>query len=246
MSVIWFLTFTSWLSASDSQDIKECFIVIIKKFVLFTLLLLSFCSLRCQAALQTNSKLSHPPYIGVFGGYGSTTWEGLVPLKENQNAALSMSTPIKVTEGGGVWGVFVGYEFIPQLAFELSYMRYPDANVSFDPMSLFSFMNDNLTTFKTKTETVDLKGKIMLPISNTRLRIYSSVGAAGVHRNDMLVNDWRLSPTFGAGLNYHVTEHFMAELGGSYTAGYGEAQLNPTDAYFPFLYSVGLRLAYGF
>ncbi|WED41799.1 outer membrane beta-barrel protein [Legionella cardiaca] len=203
-------------------------------------------SLSSYAGSQGSIASSHSFYLGVLGGYGSTTWEGLVPLRENQNAALSMSTPIDVHEGGGVWGVFTGYEFIPQLAIELNYMRYPDADVHFDPLSLFSFLNDNLTTFKTKTETVDLKAKVMLPISNTNFRLYSSVGAAGVHREDILVNDWHLSPAFGAGLNYRFNTHFMGELGGNYTAGYGEAQLNPTDAYFPFLYSVVLRLAYRF
>lgn len=217
--------------------------MIIKKI---TIVSLALYSMGCLASEKENITYHHPLYIGVMGGYGSTTWEGLVPLAENQSVALSMSTPIKVNEGGGVWGVWAGYEFVPQFAVEVSYMRYPNAKVMFDSMSLFSFMNDNRTTLITKTETVDLKGKIMLPLGNTRLKVFSSAGAAGVHRNDMLVNDWRLSPAFGVGFNYHFTDHLMGEVGGNYTAGYGEAQLNPTDAYFPFLYSVVLRVAYCF
>ncbi|KTD16090.1 outer membrane beta-barrel protein [Legionella jordanis] len=188
----------------------------------------------------------HPLYIGVMGGYGSTTWQGLVPTEENQNLALSMSTPIDVTEGGGVWGVMAGYEFLSAFAVEFNYMRYPDAEISFDPMSLFSFENDNLVSFKTKTETLSLMAKIMLPINNSSLRLFSSAGAAGVHREDILVDDWRLSPTFAAGLNYRFKEHFMAELAGTYSAGYGESQLNPSNTYFPFLYAVTARLAYFF
>lgn len=179
-----------------------------------------------------------------MGGYGSTTWEGLVPTRENQNMALSMSTPIKVREGGGVWGAFTGYEFAHYFALELSYLDYPDAEVSFDPMSLFSFLNGNKVFFKTKTETVDLKAKIMLLIPNTYIRAYSSIGVAGIHREDILVNRWRATPAFGAGFNYPLANHWMIELGGNYTAGYGEAQLTPSDSYFPFLYSVVLRLAY--
>lgn len=91
---------------------------------------------------------------------------------------------------------------------------------------------------------MDLKAKIMLQIPKTSIRAYSSVGIAGIHRNDILVNQWRATPAFGAGFNYQLTNHWMLELGGNYTAGYGEAQLTPSDSYFPFLYSVVLRLAY--
>jgi hypothetical protein len=185
-------------------------------------------------------------YLGGIGGSGSTTWGGLVPTRENQNVAMSLSTPTKVTEGGGVWGFFGGYEFTPFFAVEANYMKYPDATVFFDSMSLFSFINDNLTEFTTKTETVALMGKIMLVIPKANIRAFSSVGAAEVHRQDDLYNHWRLSPAFGVGLNYNFTPHFMGEIGGNYTAGYGEAQLNPTDVYFPFLYSVTLRFAYRF
>ncbi|KTD23819.1 Uncharacterised protein [Legionella lansingensis] len=219
--------------------------VIDKKLILLILLQLFCYSIACQAGSQGNAKSCHPFYIGVMGGYGSTTWTGLVPTEENQNLALSISTPIEVREGGGVWGVLAGYEFTPYFALEFNYLRYPDAEVSFDPVSLFSFMN-NQETLRTKTETLDLKGKIMLVIPTTHLRLYSSAGAAGIHRNDILIDDWRLSPAFGVGLNYRFNEHFMGELGGNYTAGYGEAQLNPSDTYFPFLYSLVLRLAYRF
>ena len=192
------------------------------------------------------STARHPAYIGVSGGYGSTTWGGLVPDFENQNLAMSMSTPIQVNEGGGVWGAFAGYEISPFFAFELSYMNYPNAEVTFDKISLFSFDNDDLTQFTTHTETVSLMGKVMLMIPKTQLKVYSSLGIAELHRRDMLTNQWHVSPTFGAGFNYAVTPHVIAELGGSYTAGYGEAQLNPTEVYFPFLYATYLRLGYRF
>lgn len=185
-------------------------------------------------------------YVGILGGYGSTTWDGLVPTKENQNSALSISTPIKVTEGGGVWGFLFGYEFIPVFAAELTYSRFAKAKVFFDSLSFFSYENNELVKFNTKTEVVSLMAKIMLPISNTAFRVYSSVGAATLHRQDILANHWRLSPTFGAGLNYELNKHLMAEIGGNYTAGYGESQLSPSETYFPFLYSITARLAYRF
>lgn len=185
-------------------------------------------------------------YVGGLGGYGSTTWGGLVPEKKNQNMALSMSTPIKVSEGGGVWGVFGGYEFNPYFALEAGYTHFPQARITFDEMSLFSFKYDDLRVFSTATETIQFMGKIMMFIPDTNIRIFSSFGAAKVHREDMLTNQWHLGPTFGVGLNYHFTPHLMGEIGGNYTAGFGESQLNPSDSYIPFLYSTTLRLAYVF
>ena len=182
-------------------------------------------------------------YFGAIGGYGSTTWGGLVPNESNQNSAINLSTPIKVTEGGGVFGFLMGYEFIPAFAAELAYMHYPETSILFDESSLFSFENDNLTRLRSKTETVSLMGKVMLPLGNTCFRLFSSAGAATVHRHDFLVNHWRLSPTFGVGLNYPLGRHVMAEIAGNYTAGFGESQLNPTKSFFPFLYSVTGRLA---
>lgn len=189
---------------------------------------------------------SHAFYAGLAGGYGSTTWQGLVPSEENQNMALSMSTPVNVHEGGGVWGAFAGYEFTNTFAIEFAYSRYPKAQVSFDENSLFAFDNDQTQAFKTQTESAGLIAKIMLPVFNTPLRLYSAAGIADVHRNDMLINDWRLSPIFSVGGNYRISHHLMAELAGNYTAGYGESQLNPTETYFPFLYSITARLAWRF
>jgi hypothetical protein len=215
----------------------------IKKLVFYALL--SFFTLICYGNSIT-PPTNHFFYLGLSGGYGSTTWEGLVPSSTNQNLAINMSTPIKVTEGGEVWGVFAGYEFIPTFAIEFNYIRYPNAQISFDPISLFSFENNDLTEFTTRTETVSLMAKVMLVIPDTFIRVYSGAGAAEVHRKDLLIDEWRLSPTFGAGLNFLFGRHFMGEIGANYTAGFGESQLNPTNTYFPFLYSVTGRLAYRF
>ncbi|WP_347252122.1 outer membrane beta-barrel protein [Legionella sp.] len=220
--------------------------MIFKKLEFYSLLLLLLYSIFCYSNESKSFSFQRAIYLGVLGGYGSTTWEGLVPTKENQNSALNLSTPIRVREGGGVWGVLAGYEFISAFALEASYMHFPKADVFFDPDSLFSFNNNDLVTLSTNTDSLNLMAKIMLPISTTSFRIYSSVGIASVHRTDILTSDWRLSPTFGAGINYRVSNHVMAEIAGNYTAGYGESQLSPTDTYFPFLYSVTARLSYRF
>lgn len=216
------------------------------KYILLVVTLFYWVESYSQLAPDQNSKFNYPFYVGVTGGYGATTWEGLVPSEKNQSVALSMSTPTSVTEGGTVWGVFAGYEFIPYFALEANYMRYPNAKVNFDPDSLFSFEHEGFTDLSTHTETAALMGKIMLIIPTTTIRAYSSAGVAGVHRWDQISDRWRVTPTFGLGFNYNFTPHIMSELGASYTAGYGTSELSPAENYMPFLYSIFLRLAYRF
>jgi hypothetical protein len=219
------------------------YIVTNKKSILyFYTILLFIVPYLCQAELSTQFK--RPLYIGALGGFGSTTWFGLVPSQANQNLALSMSTPINAQEGGHIWGVLAGYELTPFFALEGNYINYPQAKIFFDPFSIFSFNNNGATQLATNTETYSLMGKIMLIVPHSEIRVYSSAGVANVHRQDLILDDWRASPSFGVGINVPITEHFMGELAGNYTAGFGESQLNPTDSYFPFLYSVTARLAY--
>jgi hypothetical protein len=214
------------------------------RHILFWLFIVCGLTANSHVYAENVNKFKYPFYIGVTGGYGRTTWQGLVPPEKRQSLAMAMSTPKYVNEGGALWGLFAGYEFLPSLALEASYMRYPDAKVEFDSASIFSFERNGLTQFITKTETVSLMGKIMMIIPHTDIRAYSSLGLAEVHRCDQINNHWRGSPTFGAGFNYNVTQHVMGELGAVYTAGFGQAELNPAEDYYPFLYSVFFRLAY--
>lgn len=185
-------------------------------------------------------------YLGANGGWGSTTWKGLVPNLDNQNIVISISTPTDVFEGGGVYGGFLGYEISPHFAIEANYLKYPSATVFFDPNSLFSFETDGRTILNTQTEAVSLMAKFMIAIPNTPIRAYSSVGGGGIHRTDELNDVWLGTPAFGVGINIPASKHFMMEIAGNYMAGYGESELNPVQDFIPFLYSiyfrVGLRL----
>jgi hypothetical protein len=220
---------------------KEYFIVIYQRSM--RVVFLFFYAALTQAG-TTGSVDKHPLYLGVLGGYGSTTWQGLVPNKKNQNAALNMSTPISVKEGGGTWGVLLGYEFSPYFAFEANYMHYPDSTIYFDESSIFTFDHDGALSLTTKTDSINLIGKIMLVVPHTNFRIYSGAGLANIYRKDILVDDWRSSPIFSLGINYNFTNHLMGELVGNYTTGFGESILSPADSYFPFLYSITAHLAY--
>ncbi|WP_131781291.1 hypothetical protein [Legionella gresilensis] len=182
-------------------------------------------------------------YLGLSAGYGATTWEGLVPSEKNKNGAMTISTPIRVQEGGVMWGFFSGYEINPFFALESHYRRYPNARVKFDKDSLFAF-NHDMTHFNSHTETIGLIGKVMLIVPDTPVSIYSGAGAAILHRYDKINNDWRATPTFDIGFNIQLSRHFMLGFNGNYTAGYGESEIDPAKDYFPFLYSVFMNLAY--
>jgi hypothetical protein len=196
------------------------------------------------AAPEIKNPFQHPLYAGAAVGYGATTWQGLVPAKENQNVAINISAPTFAKEGGAVWGVFTGYEFNPFFAMEASYMHYPDATLYFDENSLFAFDHGDNVTLTTRTESLAIMAKIMMIIPKSRIRAYSSAGFAEIHRKDNINEQWRPTPTFGVGFNYNLNEHVMAEIASTYTAGYGESEINPVNDYVPFLYAVFFKLAY--
>ncbi|WP_419418981.1 outer membrane beta-barrel protein [Legionella sp. D16C41] len=201
-------------------------------------LTLSPCVVKAEIA-----PLSNMLYFGLTAGYGATTWEGLVPAEENQNSALAISAPIRVHEGGFMWGFFSGYEFSPYFAVESYYRRYPTANIKFDKDSLFSF-DHRKTSFSSHTKTIGIIGKIMLIIPNTTIRVYSGAGPAVISRQDQVNTEWRVTPSFDIGFNVELSRHFMLGLNGNYTAGYGESEIDPAKDYFPFLYSVFMSLTY--
>jgi hypothetical protein len=207
-------------------------------------LFLSLFLTNCAQADSSGSDFSSL-YIGLSLGYGSTIWDGLVPAKGNKNPAVLLSTPKEVKEGGAVYGGILGYEFSPNFALELGYFKYPNATIIFDKMSLFNF-NHKKTEFNSHTDYISVMAKLMLPFPNSKVRFFSSLGAASVRREDMLLDERKLSPSFGAGINFPVTDRLQVEIGGVYVAGFGESQLNPSNSYFPFLYSAGIRMAYYF
>lgn len=201
---------------------------------------------NAQPAPQSNDIFKYRLYAGVVGGYGSTTWQGLVPSIANQNLAMSISTPITVEEGGNVWGASAGYELTRFFAIEANYMYFPKAVVTFDADSLFAFEQDGLTELNTNTQTASVIAKIMLVIPKTSIRVFSGAGVASVWRADEINTDYRISPTFTIGANVNLTDRIMAEIGTSYTAGYGESEINPAKDYIPFLYSFFGKLALRF
>ena len=216
------------------------------RIVLLQVLLSGIC--LAETPVETGITASHPLYVGVIGGYGATTWAGLAHVPESEFDALASSLPVEADEGGGVWGFAAGYEFSPYFALEVNYMRYPDAKILFDSvLSTFSIRHDGDTQFTTKTDTIGFMGRVMVYIPHTHgVRFYTGVGGAGVHRADIVIDGWHLSPAFGVGFTYNFTDYLMGEIGGNYTAGYGKSDLEPEEFYYPFLYSGFVKLALRF
>lgn len=211
------------------------------------LLAIVSCLSVSECAVSSSGNLSdHSFYVGMGAGYGSTTWFGLVPRGENNNSAMSLSTPLSVQEGGPAWNAFAGYEFTDYFALEASYAHFPRAEITFDPLSLFSFLNDEQTELFSNTATASIMAKIFMRFPNTRMRLWSGAGLGLIYRSDMVLHDRHVSPTFSVGVNYLFNDRLMSEIAAVYTAGYGESQLNPTETYFPFLYSITYRLSYRF
>ena len=205
-----------------------------------------FCGLLGSSLLDaaTDPLMLRPVYAGLNGGYGSTTWRGLVPSWRNQNIALNVSTPIKVEEGGQVFGFFAGYEFSRYFALEMNYRHYPVARVNFDEFSLYAFDHNDETHLETQTGTISLMAKIMLTIPDTTVRAYSSFGAGRIHRKDTVSRLIKISPSFGGGFAVDATSRVVVDLGFNYTAGYGESELSPSNHYVPFLYACTLGIGY--
>lgn len=217
----------------------------LKKGMTVGIALLSWFGCAC-AQPEATDIFKRSLYVGAMGGFGSTTWQGLMPKANIQNSALSLSTPVAVHEGGGVWGITAGYEFTPCFAVEANYMFFPDAKLEFDQDSLFAFDNNDETILMTQTQTGSLSAKVMLVLPRTNMRVFSSAGIASVIRDDVVNKVYRISPVFAFGANLVVTDRVMVEIGSNYTAGYGESEINPVEDFIPFLYSIFLKGALRF
>lgn len=216
------------------------------KIMRITRYFLCFITFILSHALFAESKTKYPWFLGGGVGYGSTLWRGLVPELGNQNMALSMSTPVNVDEGGLLWGFGGGVEVIPQFQFEFFYWKYPNATIYFDEESLFTYENNNATSFSSNTYTLLLDGKFLVPWQDSALKIFATAGLAWLNRDDYVLTNEIISPSFGVGLNYSFTDHWMGEFGFVYTAGNGESELNPAADFMPFLYGIYTRIFYRF
>lgn len=220
------------------------------RFLFIALFFLKTSSIHARnpdLALIENKELYRKPWVlGLSGGFGDTTWQGLVPKLHNQNSAITLSTPIQVNEGGKIWGLNLAYELNPSFAIETNYLNYPPVKIKFDDCSLFAFYQNGSTELITQTSNFSVSFKIMGFIPRSNIRIFSSAGLAKIIRKDLINQNNIISPQFGLGANMNILPHLMIEIGLGYTSGYGESEINPVDDFFPFFLSAVGKLAYRF
>ena len=82
--------------------------------------------------------------------------------------------------------------------------------------------------------------------ATTNAQAAACAGVAGVHRSDVMNNQWVASPIFTLGISNNITPCIMAALEAHYIAGRGEVELEPSADYIPFLYAIYLKIAYRF
>lgn len=200
-------------------------------------------STNCQAV--SDEIFSHPLYFGIGAGFGTTTWYALVPKSSKHNVAMAMSTPKHANEGGGAINVFTGVDITKTFGLEFGYFHYANAKINYQADSLFQ-LDHGISSLVSRTENYYFMTKFMVQIKDTAARAYSGIGLGLLHRIDQVNNHYRKTPSFTIGANYNIAEHWMADLNGNFTAGYGASELCPADDFMPFVYSIVARLAYRF
>lgn len=179
-----------------------------------------------------------PAYAGVLLGYGNTNWQQMV----SQDASTATSTPTTAGGSGVAEGITIGYGISRYFALEGDFTHFPDADLVFAPYSVYR----PLTKTTSKTNAYALFGKFMLSLDNGKFSPFSEIGPGYVQRDDDLAEKGHFSGSFGVGMDYYFTPHWMAELGLQYYTGYGDSTLKPAYDYIPFLYTVNFRIAYRF
>lgn len=202
------------------------------------LLLGLFMSISCYAlATPTpDAYTENPLYIGILGGYGDTDWERLV----SKDDATEEATPTSATGDGLVYGAFAGYQPFKNFAFELQYMRFPDADLKFLPGNALGW-SDTIS----ETQYYAAIIKLLVPIKKS-WHVFGDIGAAYVHRSDDIADIGNTRPTFGFGGEYTISKHLFSSLSFEYTPGTGQASADSSAHYIPYLYSIQLGLGYRF
>jgi hypothetical protein len=183
--------------------------------------------------LTPTASLKHPLIIGVGTGYGNTDWQFLT----SKNPMAQLSSPDSAKDQGIAENLFLAYQFSPRFLLEASFTHFSTSFVHFVKGNIYD-PNYNAFTLKSHTQTINFSSQLSLPIQHSKFFIYSSLGASITHRNDKLNNRWHLGPLFGGGIGYEPTKKTFTEFGFDYTAGYGEAEVNPANDYIPFTYYI--------
>lgn len=173
-------------------------------------------------------------YLGLNTGGGFTNW------KDSDGSAFDFSGDtrvIKVRGDSGLVGrVFVGYDINKYFAVEGGYSYF------FSRASVSMSGKRASNSGSIKTQAIDLYGKGKLPIFD-KIDLYTKVGAGCLISNE---ENWgrfnNVNLAFGAGVDYYLTNNFIANIEWSRIAGYSTLNNN----YIPNTYAVMAGLRYRF
>jgi len=159
-------------------------------------------------------------YLGARIGYSS-------------NEKSCMDTSIKCDKDEAGYGFFVGYDFNPRIAWELSFNDIGD--------SVAKYPNVNLTG---ELREADLALKLSYPFYK-QARIYGKLGAAywegKVTGGNLTLDDSGVRPLLGAGIEFPFADHWTTRLEYQYIDQVGNNEMGHTNPHF-----LGLSLVWNF
>jgi hypothetical protein len=178
-------------------------------------------------------------YGGLIGGYADIDWSSTVA----QDPSAYASDPIEANGNGALFGGDIGYQISPHFALELEYIQMPSSYLKFNPAAMLTY---GVLSTTTQMNFAALMIKFMAPISDTNVSLFTDVGAAYQHISDDITDTGTFAPTFGAGFNYRINEHWMTSMSFQYATGYGESIALPMTEYIPEVYAYTFGINYIF
>lgn len=185
-----------------------------------------------------NSTYAAQFYLGVSGGYGSTNWQRTVDT--DNDPSIQLSAPYKAQDSGAVYALLAGVNWHKYFGAQFIYARPSTAEVYFKTPNFYN----NITLLRSKTYLYGLAGKLMVPLQDEPITLYSLLGAAYVYRKDTLAHKGKLGGLFGAGVDYTINQHFSAGFEFRFATGDAKVELATADTYVPFIDSYSITLKY--
>jgi hypothetical protein len=198
-------------------------------------LLVLLCAAECCFAARPESFF----YTGLIGGFAKIDWDPIIA----QDTATYPTNPTEADGQGSLFGADVGYQINKYFAVEAEYIRMPNTYLQFKPVALPAY---GVTSTESTLDFAAIIVKIMAPLGDSGFSLFTDAGPAYQYRSDDVATIDTFAPTFGAGVNYMINEHWMANVTFQYATGYGESIATPMDEYIPEIYAYTFSLNYIF
>ena len=218
---------------------------LIMKKLLFIVLNFFFLSCFASDAPPPPANISTPPqrthffYGGLIGGYADIDWSSVIA----QDKATYATNPTQADGNGALFGGNIGYQFNKYFALELEYIQMPTSYLDFNPAARITY---GTTSTNAQMNFAAFIVKFMAPLGKSDFSVFTDVGPAYQHLSDDITDTGTFAPTFGAGLNYKINEHWFSTMAFQYATGYGESIALPMTEYIPEIYAYTFSINYIF